>query len=155
MTTNFDFLINKLKYNKDHLLMISYLLLKYNLRVSEILDVKKNDLKYPHFIIFRARKKSSNIIIRDNFVVNYFYQMLPYTKKEFFYFINYNNIYHYFRKNFSHLFKDFKSSKNNKITHGPRYYYAHLTNEPELVRDILNHRSLRSGKYYNKQLKEN
>lgn len=155
MQNKFDILTKKILYNRDHLAFISLLLLKYNLRCSEILDVSKKDLHYPHFIIFRGKKKSSNIIIRDDFVVNYFYNLLPNTKDKFFDFINYNCVYNYFRKNFSHLFTQFKTNKNNKVTHGPRYFFSRLTNEPDIVRDILYHRSIKSGSYYNKNIRSN
>lgn len=153
MINKFDTLIKTITYKQDHLAFISYLLLKYNLRCSEILDARKSNLYYPHFIIFPGKKKSSNIVIRDEFVLNYFNKLVPVTKDKFFDTVNYASVYNYFKRNFSHLFLSYKSRKNLKVTHGPRYYFSRLTNDPEFVRDILYHRSIKSGAFYNNNIR--
>lgn len=151
--TNFDFLTKSLNYRQDNLLFISYLLLKYNLRCSEILAVKKSDLHYPYFIVFPGKKRSANVIIRDDFVLNYFKKLVPVTKDKFFDTVNYHSIYNYFKRNFSHLFVQYRNRKNFKITHGPRYYFAQMSDNPEIVRDLLHHRSVKSGVFYNNKIR--
>lgn len=125
----------------------------YNCRSSEVLSAKWKDFDKDHFLILEGKKKSSNIIIRDRILLSAI-EKLPHTDAVFIFpSLSYSILYHHCKKNFSHLFVKFKKRKNYKVTHGFRYEAVSKLDNETKIREVLHHRSTKSGKYY-KLIKE-
>jgi hypothetical protein len=69
-------------------------------------------------------------------------------EKKIFPSLNYYHLYRHCRKFYGHMFLKFRGKKNLKITHGFRYDAVTEVANEEKIRDILHHRSIKSGKFY-------
>lgn len=120
----------------------------YNCRASEVLSASWSNYFPGKFLILDGKKKSSNVIIRDRFILSQIDNLTRIDSSKIFPSVTYNNLYHHCKVYYSHLFKKFKKRKYFKVTHGFRYSNVeHLAND-EKIRDILHHRSTKSGKFY-------
>jgi integrase len=120
----------------------------YNCRASEILRAEWKDFFPERFLILTASKQSANVIIRDRFILSLVDELPRIHSTKIFPSINYYHLYHHCKKYYSHLFVKFKKGKNFKVTHGFRYRAILNIATDEKIRDILHHRSTKSGKYY-------
>lgn len=128
--------------------LIVLILSVYNCRISEILSAKWQNFYPDKFLILTGTKKSSNIIIRDRAVLKSISALPKIDPIKIFPFISYYNIYHHIRKNYSHLLFNIKTKKNKKITHAFRYSNVSQLTDDNIIRDVLHHRSVKSGKFY-------
>ena len=120
----------------------------YNCRASEVLEAKWSDFNPALYLILEGKKGSSNVIIRDRFILQLISELPRLHSSLIFPSLNYYHLYHHCKKYYSHLFKKFKKRSNFKVTHGFRYTAVEqLANETK-IRDILHHRSTKSGKFY-------
>lgn len=124
----------------------------YNCRASEVLSANKKNFVPGHFLILKGKKKSSDIIIRDRLLLLDIASLVPSPDGRYFSCVSYPQLYRAVKAQYSHLFIPFKGKKNFKVTHGFRYAAASLSNDPASVKSILNHNSLKSGRFYNKHL---
>jgi len=120
----------------------------YNCRASEILSAEWKDYHPDRFLILSGTKHSSNVIIRDRFILSLIDKLPRLHRTKIFPSLNYYHLYHHVKKYYSHLFVKFKKKKNLKVTHGFRYLAVEDVAIDEKIRDILHHRSVKSGKYY-------
>jgi len=119
-----------------------------NCRASEILSATWNNFYPDQFLILEARKNSSNVIVRDRFILSLISQLPRTHATKIFPNITYSKLYHHCKTYYSHLFTKFKKRKNFKVTHGFRYSAVEQVANETKIRDILHHRSIKSGKYY-------
>lgn len=144
-------LIEKLameKFSVSQLSIAVEILKIYNCRASEVLTAKWSDFYPGQFLILEGKKRSSNVIIRDRLILAQIASLPVLDVKKIFCSINYYHLYHYCKKYYSHLFLQFKKKKNLKVTHGFRYRAVEQVANETKIRDILQHRSIISGKYY-------
>lgn len=146
------------KYKEEKLfpdqLSICILVLEvYNCRVSEILSAKWSDFFPGQFLILMGKKKSSNVIIRDREILNAISQLPVLDKTKIFPSLNYYHVYRHVKKYYSHRFRKYKKKTNFKVTHGYRYENVSQFANDSIIRDILHHRSIKSGKYYKSKKK--
>jgi len=120
----------------------------YNCRSIEVLQAKWEDFYPGKFLILNGAKKSSNVIIRDRTILSAIQQLPKIDQNFIFPSITYSTLYHHVKRYYSHLFIRFKKRKNYKVTHGFRYENVSQIGNDEKIRDILHHRSTKSGKYY-------
>lgn len=147
MATIFDTL--KLEeHNPVQMFIILAILESYNCRASEVLDAKWTDFFPQKFLILRGKKHSSNVIVRDRLILNSISNLERIHPEKIFPSVNYFKLYRFVKARYSHLFKKFKKRKNFKVTHGFRYENVSQFDNEEIIRDILHHRSTKSGKYY-------
>lgn len=119
-----------------------------NCRASEILSAKWADFYPGQFLILVGKKHSSNIIIRDRFILSLIASLPVLDEEIIFPSINYYHLYHHVKNHYSHLFIKFRKKKNLKVTHGFRYSAVEQVANETKIRDILHHRSISSGKFY-------
>lgn len=119
-----------------------------NCRASEILNAKWSDFYPGKFLILPASKQSANVIVRDRFILERISRLPHIDDEKIFPSINYYHLYHHCKKFYSHLFNKFKGRKNLKVTHGFRYRAVEAVANETKIRDILHHRSIKSGKFY-------
>lgn len=120
----------------------------YNCRASEVLSAKWNDFYPGAMLVIDGKKKSSNVIIRDRYILSAINQLPRLDIEKIFPSLNYYHLYRECKKHYSHLFIKWKKKKNYKVTHGFRYRAVEKIANEEKIRDILHHRSAKSGKYY-------
>ena len=128
--------------------MVIEILKCYNCRAKEVLDAEYSKFFPDKFLILSGKKKSSNIIIRDRFILSKINQLPKIDDVKIFPSVSYNILYRHCKKYYSHLFKKFKGKKYFKVTHGFRYLNVSAIDIETEIRDILHHRSVKSGKYY-------
>jgi len=124
------------------------ILIIYNCRASEVLCATWDNLEEGHRLVLRGKKRSSNIIITDRILLAQIESLPHLDEKLIFPSLNYYHLYHYCKKHYSHLFVKWKKHKNYKVTHGFRYRAVEKVGNDEIIRDILHHRSTKSGKFY-------
>lgn len=120
----------------------------YNCRASEVLNARWENFYPDKFLILHSSKQSNNVIIRDRSILYEISQMPRLHKEIIFNQLNYSKLYDYCKKRYSHLFVRFKGKKNYKVTHGFRYAAVESINDELYVRDVLFHRSAKSGRFY-------
>jgi integrase len=145
--------INTNKFLSIKLKLCLIILDQYNCRASEILNAKWEDYYFPQFLILKGLKNSADVVIRDRFLLNEIETKIPRQNDFIFADITYYHLYSSCKKYYSHLFLKFKGKKNFKVTHGFRYRNVAQLTQATQVKAVLNHNSLRSGKYYNKLAK--
>jgi hypothetical protein len=137
----------------DRLKLVVEILITYNPRISEILNLRDHDLYPDQYIIIPGLKKSEAIVIRDKDILIKIQNLKPNGSSMIFYPIKYYQVYHFIKSHYGHLLKKIKIKKNKKITHAFRYLNIEpLVNDTD-IKLILHHRSLRSGNYYKNKLK--
>ena len=127
------------------------ILKSYNCRASEVLSAKWKNYKPGLLLVLEASKQSCNVIVRDRFILSLIDNLPHLDTVYIFPSINYNKLYHHCKVYYSHLFVKFKKRKNLKVTHGFRYLNVSQFGTEEIIRDILHHRSIKSGKFYKLQ----
>jgi integrase len=127
----------------------------YNCRASEVLSARWDDFFPGKFLFLRGKKKSDDIVVRDRTILFDIRYIERSTSPLIFYLLSYNKLYREVKSKYSHLFIKFKGKHNYKVTHGFRYLNAQFSNDERRVKVILHHASLRSGKFYNKNLATN
>lgn len=120
----------------------------YNCRSAEVLSASWENFYAGQMLILKGVKKSSNVIVRDRLLLAEIDLLPRIDKSLIFYQINKKKLYSYCKKNFSHLFVRFKGKKNYKVTHGFRYAAVEYINNELYIRDVLFHRSVKSGRFY-------
>lgn len=124
------------------------LLIIYNCRASEVLSATWQNFYPGQFLILEGKKKSRNIIVRDRMILSKIDSLPRLDKSLIFPSLTYSILYHFCKKNFSHLFNRFKKKKKCLVTHGWRYLNVSKFDNDKIIRDILHHSSLKSGQYY-------
>jgi integrase len=120
----------------------------YNCRSAEVLRAQWKNFFPNQYLILEGVKRSANIIVRDRMILNEINNLPRIHPIYIFNQINKYKLYSYCKKNFSHLFVRFKGKKNYKVTHGFRYAAVEYINNELYVRDVLFHRSVKSGRFY-------
>lgn len=120
----------------------------YNPRASEILSAKWSNFFPDRFLLLEGKKHSSNVIIRDRVILQLIKRLPKIDDILIFPSLNYYHLYRHVKQYYSHLFKKWKKRKNYKVTHGFRYKAVEPIGIDTEIRDILHHRSTKSGKYY-------
>ena len=149
MKTNFEKFAN-FQFFPDQLSVAIEILKCYNCRACEVLSANWQDFDKEKFLILPGAKSSSNVIIRDRFILELIDQLPRLDKTKIFPSLTYNHLYRHCKKFYSHLFTKFRGKKNFKVTHGFRYNAVAAVANEKKIRDILHHRSIRSGKFYKK-----
>lgn len=135
----------------DYKLYVCLLILQtYNVRISEILDAEYANLYQSRFLILKGKKRSADIIIRDRFILTHINNLPRLHPSLLFFPLNYKTVYRYIKKNYSHLFVQYKTKKNYKITHAFRYANVENVTDTASLQAILHHNSKKSQKYYKK-----
>lgn len=124
------------------------ILKSYNCRASEVLSAEWQYFDKSKFLVLIGKKNSSNIIIRDRFILDSIARLPRLHATLIFPSVNYNKLYQHVKVYYSHLFSKFKKRKNYKVTHGFRYANVEQFANESIIRDILHHRSTKSGKFY-------
>lgn len=132
----------------NHLELITRILEQYNCRSNEVLSAKWKNFYPDKFLILESSKKSANVIVRDKQILSALSSLHHYDNKFIFPFVSYYQLYRYIKKNYSHLINSLKKRQNQKVTHAFRYESVKNIDNDEKIRDILHHRSIKSGKYY-------
>lgn len=136
------------KFQINQLSIAIEILKTYNCRAVEVLNAYWSDYHPGRFLVLSGAKHSSNVIIRDRFILEMIEQLTKLDEEKIFPSINYYHLYRHCRKYYGHLFLKFRGKKNLKITHGFRYDAVTEVANEEKIRDILHHRSIKSGKFY-------
>lgn len=124
------------------------ILIEYNCRSIEVLSAKWNNFYPDKFLILDGAKKSSNVIVRDKAILSAINQLPRLSSELVFPSLNYYHLYRHCKKYHSHRFIKYKKRKNFKVTHAFRYDAVSQIGNDEKIRDILHHRSVKSGKFY-------
>ena len=132
----------------DQLSIAVDILMTYNCRAQEVLSAKWEDFDKNHFLILTGCKHSSNVVIRDRFILSLVDALPRLHSTLIFPSLNYYHLYRHCKKYYSHLGLKFKKRKNFKVTHMFRYENVSQIGNDEKIRDILHHRSTKSGKFY-------
>jgi len=135
------------------LALIIEVLTTYNVRISEILNCICENVYENRFVILKASKQSADIIIRDKELLKKFIKLKANRTGLLITNVNYQTVYNYIKNTYGHLFKNFKSSKNNKVTHAFRYLNILDITDDKSIKSILHHNSVKSQKYYKKTKK--
>jgi len=138
----------KRKQSVGQMQIIIGILQEYNCRSAEVLSAEWKNFYPDKFLILQGLKGSSNIIIRDKLILQTISNMPKLHPTFIFNQVNYQALYWYCKTRYSQLFTKFKTKKYRKITHGFRYTAVEFINDDAYVRDILFHRSKKSGRYY-------
>lgn len=141
-------LLNERRQHLSQLAICIEILKVYNCRAGEVLSAEWAKYHKDKFLILSAEKKSSNVIIRDRFILQQIEQLPVLHPTKIFPSVNYGILYRHCKKYYSHLFVKFKGRTRYKVTHGFRYYAVNTIDIETEIRDILHHRSIKSGKYY-------
>ena len=135
--------------DKNTQLAIAIEILKcYNCRANEILKAKWKNFYPDQFLVLESSKQSCNVIVRDRYLLSLIDNLPRIDSVFIFPSVSYNKLYHHCKVYYSHLFLKFKKKKNLKVTHGFRYLNVSQFGTEEIIRDILHHRSIKSGKFY-------
>lgn len=142
--------ISKIPNNERLYELVHFILKEYNLRISEVIRIKKSDLIPPNKIIVKLSKCNDYYVISSTSTYNLLYSYFDDSGMEFLS-ISYHNFYRWFlRKYPEEILKT--NSKNRKITHSFRYtatnsFVENLKSDKE-IQALLKHRSIKSQKYY-------
>ena len=125
----------------------------YNCRASEVLSAEWSNYYKDSYLLLQGSKNSANIVIRDRFILGLIDKLPRLHDSLIFPSLTYSKLYHHVKKYYSHLFKKFKGRKNYKVTHGWRYSHVQGIKDEKFVREILHHRSVKSGHFYQQKKK--
>ena len=120
----------------------------YNCRANEVINANWKNFKPELMLVLESSKQSCNVVVRDRFILNLIDDLPRLDKNLIFPSVSYSKLYHHCKVYYSHLFVKFKKRKNLKVTHGFRYLNVSQFGTEEIIRDILHHRSIKSGKFY-------
>jgi hypothetical protein len=148
MNNVFNSIIHNQNFNKK-IKIILLILSKYNTRCAEILSAKFSDYYPDIHLILKGSKRSSDITIRDSIILELIKELPASKDNLIFSGVSYRTIYSIVKKNYSHLFKKFKTKHNYKVTHGFRYYNAQFVKDSKQLKSVLHHNSEYSGVFYN------
>lgn len=140
--------LSDLKLQPTQLSVAIEILSVYNCRATEVINARWCDFYPNQMMILTGLKKSSNIIIRDRRILSMISSLPKLDEEKIFPSLNYYHLYRHCKQYYSHLFIKWKKKKNYKVTHGFRYRAIEQVANDEKIRDILHHRSAKSGKYY-------
>lgn len=138
----------------DRLKLVIEILSIYNPRINEILNTTYSNFYPEKYLILPGEKKSGNVIIRDRTILKEISELKPNGSNYIFYPIKYYSVYQFIKNNFGQLYNKLKTKKNNKITHAYRYINVEPLANINQITDVLHHKSIRSAKYYKKNIKE-
>ena len=136
------------KHKNSQMAIVVEILKTYNCRASEVLQASWENFIPGSMLVLLASKQSCNVIVRDRFILSLISALPRIDNKKIFPSVSYNKLYHHCKVYYSHLFIKFKKRKNLKVTHGFRYLNVSQFGTEEIIRDILHHRSIKSGKFY-------
>ena len=136
------------KHKNSQMAICIEILKTYNCRANEVLKAKWKNFVPELMLVLESSKQSCNVIVRDRFILSLIGELPRIDQDLIFPSVNYNKLYHHCKVYYSHLFLKFKKRKNLKVTHGFRYLNVSQFGTEEIIRDILHHRSIKSGKYY-------
>jgi len=148
--TKQSYLVNNFKLrNREDVINLAVEILRiYNVRASEVLGIAKyNRLRNGNYVI-ESRKGSHHTIITDRTIIEHLNVLYTNADSLLFEGISYKNLYNYMLKNYSHIFNQFKTMKNRKVTHGFRYLNVHDVADATIRQAILHHKSLKTQNYY-------
>ncbi|MCO6473708.1 MAG: site-specific integrase [Melioribacteraceae bacterium] len=128
--------------------IILEILALYNCRISEVLSATLDNYFPDRFLILKGKKKSSDIIITDRKILSDISQLNFFESNKIFDGITYLQMYRIIKRDYSHLFANFRKKKNAKITHGFRYLNILGVQDEKSIKSILHHNSIDSQKYY-------
>jgi|WetSurMetagenome_2_1015567.scaffolds.fasta_scaffold530578_1 integrase len=142
--------ISQIPNNERLYELVHFMLKEYNLRISEVIRIKKTDLVAPNKIIIKLSKCNNFYVISSTSTYDL---LLSYFEDSGinFLLINYHNFYRWFlRKYPNEILKT--NSPNRKITHSFRYtatssFVDNFKSEKE-IQALLKHNSIKSQKYY-------
>jgi integrase len=120
----------------------------YNCRAGEVLRAEWRNFHPDQFLILPAEKSSASVIIRDRLILNSINNLARLDKVLIFPLVNYMKLYRHCKQRYAHLFVKFKGNQNFKVTHGFRYMAVEHLNDEAYIRDVLFHRSKKSGRFY-------
>lgn len=141
--------------SNNQISIIVEILSRYNCRISEVLSAKWKYLFPGRFLILEGKKHSQNVIIRELDLLERITQ-LPKTHPELIFpNISYRTMHHHIKSHYGHLFKKIKTRKYSKVTHAFRYLNVEGIDNDAFIKDILNHNSQKSGKYYKNKIRSN
>jgi len=139
------------KHKNSQMAIVVEILKTYNCRANEVLTAKWKNFVPELMLVLESSKQSCNVIVRDRFILSLIGELPRIDQDLIFPSVNYNKLYHHCKVYYSHLFIKFKKRKNLKVTHGFRYLNVSQFGTEEIIRDILHHRSIKSGKFYKLQ----
>lgn len=131
-----------------------YILKKYNPRISEILDATRENFYPGKFLILQGKKRSRNVVIRDDLILILVDHLLQDGRKKIFENINYKMIYREILRSYTFQIQNIKIKKNKKVTHLFRYLNVDKIENLKYIRDVLQHGSIKSSMYYINKIKE-
>lgn len=151
-------MIDAIKYDpnisKGRIELIVEILDLYNLRISEVLNLKWSDVIDSKMIYVQASKHSHDTIIRDRQIVQQIIKLHRIDSTYIFKPVTYTQVYTYIKRYLSHRFSKQYDKKNKKITHYFRYKNAQSLKTKKQVSTMLNHSGQQSARYYNNKLQE-
>jgi integrase len=136
------------KQSVGQMQIIIAILQEYNCRSAEVLSAEWANFYPDKFLILKGCKRSANVIVRDKLILKTISEIPKLHPTIIFNQVNYQALYWYCKTRYSHLFAKFKGKKNRKITHGFRFAAVEFINDEAYIRDILFHRSVKSGRFY-------
>jgi hypothetical protein len=148
---NNSLLIQKLPTNEElELLIIFYLLKKYNLRISEILRLQHSDVLRPNIIRVTISKTNEKFLLYDEYCIKMIDE-LKYSKEGPVFLVKYNIIHRYICKHHQEFILS-GITRNRKVTHSFRYINSKKISEyfkdEATTAKALHHKSFASQKYY-------
>lgn len=135
--------------------VVVYLLNAYGLRISEVLDIKFNDVRKDGMIIIKSKKKSQIRYISPG-------PFQVWLAKNRLFFVNSLSIYSrfYFYRLFKRLgfYYKFSGNVNTSVTHVFRYKFISdiqaMTTDIQDTQCIVGHKSVNNTKRYNEKSKK-
>lgn len=147
-------IIDSLKANKslcDRERIILQILAIYNCRASEVLEAKWQSYNPKKRLVLEGKKGSAPIIVTDRLILEQI-KFLPKLHKELiFYPTKYQRLYDIIKRQYSHIFKPYKSKVRHKVTHGFRYANVADVENEDTIQAVLHHKSKKTQKYYKPQ----
>lgn len=139
---------------KSSLDIVCEILKVYNCRAAEVLSARWKDFYPDDYLILNGVKHSCQIIIRDRIILQMISKLPKLNSQYIFPAVNYNRLYAHIRSNYNGLISSIKHKKNLKVTHAFRYKKVKNISNENSIREILHHRSKRSGKFYTNKVKD-
>jgi len=132
----------------DEMQIIIDILSLYNCRISEILNLRKQDFHRNKFVTLHGLKKSNDIILRDRSIVASLIKLASMRSDNIFVFTSYKKVYNFIKKNYSHLINSVTTKHNLKVTHLFRYLATETFNNDDEIKVLLHHNSKKSNHFY-------
>jgi len=133
--------------------LICEILFTYNCRISEVLSAERKNFFPGKFLILLGKKHSANIIIRDRKILADVENLFRFRDDLLFVSNTYNNVYSFFKKNFSHYYNSVSTRKNKHITHFTRYFATQNISDEEILKNVLHHNSKKSNHFYKNKIR--